>query len=560
LVNSVPDAWNASQMKQQLMIASRGGKDIPPLECPTVHQRNGESLMIEQEGGSEDRGSYKKSTSTLDGGDRSQATPTDSNATRESLTSLLDASVPFARDMPGRQSMSEKRHATLDAKSTDTYQKRKKARDDILKQKEHHQHRVTWKKSASVESLHTATGASSNFLSEEEREALKNSYVRANSVRVSRNRGTNESFRQAVDRSYDGAVAVEGEDFEIEDDDYDDAARYAMHEGGVAKKKNKNSKLLRNFGAMFRLGSGGAGSKVKADNRKSMPVAPNASSSSSMPQSQSVPDYKALYAKSRSGGDLTHSATSSDFVRPYQHQPHQQQQQQEVYEYLPTAMMRPGSRVGIADPGMSASTSDYEVIQRHLMHRTKHSYNAPPQQQQQHPHQHHQYMQSHEEVMHRRPHQQQQQQPPHSRSHSNPARARPKSNFYEYDTWSAEQFSPAPPPPPPPSQHHMKPVPPQKPSERSIQQHFSTIAATDPFLYSAASSMPPPPPPPTLGHQYQHQQQQMQMQHHQRQQQRHQQQQQYLYSAGFQDAGSNLAMVHHRPSAATAAANLPKMS
>ena len=68
---------------------------------------------------------------------------------------------------------------------------------------------MMWKKSASVESLHTfggTGGGGSNtlmYLTEEEREALKNSYVRANSVRVSRSRGCNESFRQAVDRSYE---------------------------------------------------------------------------------------------------------------------------------------------------------------------------------------------------------------------------------------------------------------------------------------------------------------------------------------------------------------------
>ena len=55
--------------------------------------------------------------------------------------------------------------------------------------------KVTWK-SASVESLHTAGAGTEFVLSEEEREALKNSYTRANSVRVSRSRGCNESFRQ----------------------------------------------------------------------------------------------------------------------------------------------------------------------------------------------------------------------------------------------------------------------------------------------------------------------------------------------------------------------------
>ena len=50
--------------------------------------------------------------------------------------------------------MSEKRHATLDAKSTDTYQKRKKAREDREKQKHQPQNTATnWNKSASLESL-----------------------------------------------------------------------------------------------------------------------------------------------------------------------------------------------------------------------------------------------------------------------------------------------------------------------------------------------------------------------------------------------------------------------
>lgn len=68
----------------------------------------------------------------------------------------------------------------------------------MLKQRQLDQEKggkVTWKKSASVESLHMAAG-SEFVLSEEEREALRTSYTRANSVRVSRGRGCNESFRQ----------------------------------------------------------------------------------------------------------------------------------------------------------------------------------------------------------------------------------------------------------------------------------------------------------------------------------------------------------------------------
>merc|ERR1719188_708863 len=75
------------------------------------------------------------------------------NLAGESLTSLVEI-VPFARDQFGRQSMSEKRHATLDAKSTDTYQKRKKAREERDKQQRLEQQQRMWKKSASLESLH----------------------------------------------------------------------------------------------------------------------------------------------------------------------------------------------------------------------------------------------------------------------------------------------------------------------------------------------------------------------------------------------------------------------
>merc|ERR1712223_1651397 len=134
------------------------------------------------------------------------------NLAGESLTSLVEI-VPFARDQFGRQSMSEKRHATLDAKSTDTYQKRKKAREEREKQKQE-ETTTKWKKSASLESLnlHDHRGL------HEAKENLS-PYQRANSVRVSRNRGCNESFRAAVDRSYENDFPEVGQhnDFVIKD-------------------------------------------------------------------------------------------------------------------------------------------------------------------------------------------------------------------------------------------------------------------------------------------------------------------------------------------------------
>lgn len=49
--------------------------------------------------------------------------------------SLEEAAKGFSRDAFGRQSMSEKRHATLDAKNTDTYQRNKKLREEREKGK-----------------------------------------------------------------------------------------------------------------------------------------------------------------------------------------------------------------------------------------------------------------------------------------------------------------------------------------------------------------------------------------------------------------------------------------
>lgn len=44
--------------------------------------------------------------------------------------SLDENAAGFSRDGIGRQSMSEKRHATLDAKNTDTYRRNKKMREE----------------------------------------------------------------------------------------------------------------------------------------------------------------------------------------------------------------------------------------------------------------------------------------------------------------------------------------------------------------------------------------------------------------------------------------------
>merc|ERR1712223_2367301 len=197
---------------------------LPDLNTgPNMHQRMGsevesspDSVFIEQPTSN----MVNHIDSSVDMVDDDVTVTNEDNATfanlaGESLTSLVEI-VPFARDQFGRQSMSEKRHATLDAKSTDTYQKRKKAREEREKQK-HQQTNApgsNWKKSASLESLnlHDHRGL------HEAKENLS-PYQRANSVRVSRNRGCNESFRAAVDRSYENDFPEVGQhnDFVIKD-------------------------------------------------------------------------------------------------------------------------------------------------------------------------------------------------------------------------------------------------------------------------------------------------------------------------------------------------------
>lgn len=51
---------------------------------------------------------------------------------------MEDDAGGFARDAFGRQSMSEKRHATLDAKGTDTYQRNKKLREERERHRQYH--------------------------------------------------------------------------------------------------------------------------------------------------------------------------------------------------------------------------------------------------------------------------------------------------------------------------------------------------------------------------------------------------------------------------------------
>ncbi|XP_044753306.1 partitioning defective 3 homolog isoform X3 [Coccinella septempunctata] len=131
----------------------------------------------------------------------------------------------FSRDAFGRQSMSEKRHATLDAKSTDTYQRTKKLREQRTKEKDSNLVRVGsvesvmsvtrtsehpeyadklgqlgpslgMKKSSSLESLQTMV---QEIQMQEEGDPAYSYRGPSGALKVIRGRGCEESFRAAVD-------------------------------------------------------------------------------------------------------------------------------------------------------------------------------------------------------------------------------------------------------------------------------------------------------------------------------------------------------------------------
>lgn len=188
------DTWNATQLNLMDTTDSK-------FQSPTVHQVPGETVMIEQyvEGNKVTANSKFNRPHSPDGCEGASEKDSDITVTDvayASQTSLEEASFAFARDQPGRQSMSEKRHATLDAKSTDTYQRNKKARQE--------REQTTggiigpmlgMKKSSSLESLQT-------MMTEMKMESGKQAN-RVKTSRVVRGRGCNESFRAAVDRSYE---------------------------------------------------------------------------------------------------------------------------------------------------------------------------------------------------------------------------------------------------------------------------------------------------------------------------------------------------------------------
>jgi len=352
----------------------------------------------------------------------SDATPTD--AAYASQTSLEEHVAGFARDQPGRQSMSEKRHATLDAKSTDTYQRSKKARQEreqAALEKGEVGPMLGMKKSSSLESLQT-------MMSEMKMDTARAPSSRSKGSRVVRGRGCNESFRAAVDRSYeasqdnedqedgDGRLSVADQEVMETFDRADYRQSGSSLDSNNEFKKKKNGKLFKGFG-MFKFGKQRAKS---SDSGRMSQMQDRKTPTADMNYARQTPTSD-VRDNDRDGGWRDEEARAklvAEQARIQQHYRRLVQQRQEgdqehgelveeVYqgvqdsrqgEALPASLAaaRPGSRSGITGTPSDPRFANYEEIQRHLSRRQA------------------QY---------------------HSQRREHPARSdRPVSNFYEYES------------------------------------------------------------------------------------------------------------------------------
>ncbi|XP_054722763.1 partitioning defective 3 homolog [Uloborus diversus] len=175
----------------------------------------------------------------------------------------------FARDGFGRQSMSEKRHAQLDARSTDTYQRSKRAKEE--RQRQHAESdpergpSLGLRKSSSLESLQTMM----RELDREDEEARRRAAAQS-SRGGARSRGCNESFRAAVDRSYDAPPPPSMETLDEESESGSSSGHLLTRSadladhidplyvyGQVGKSSSKRKSLLKGLGSVFKFGKKG---------------------------------------------------------------------------------------------------------------------------------------------------------------------------------------------------------------------------------------------------------------------------------------------------------------
>ncbi|KYB25547.1 hypothetical protein TcasGA2_TC034318 [Tribolium castaneum] len=222
----------------------------------------------------------------------SQTTIQGTDATYASQLSLENPQG-FSRDAFGRQSMSEKRHATLDAKNTDTYQRTKKLREErktnlvrvgsvesvisVNRSSEHPEYAdklgqlgpsLGMKKSSSLESLQTMV---QEIQMQEEGDPAYSYRGPSGALKVIRGRGCEESFRAAVDKhivdpNHQSEISakkhwlLDGPMEEREVDGFNNvrgAPRQSSLNAALDSKHKAGKKkpsLLKGIGSMFRFG------------------------------------------------------------------------------------------------------------------------------------------------------------------------------------------------------------------------------------------------------------------------------------------------------------------
>nr|XP_024215630.1 partitioning defective 3 homolog B [Halyomorpha halys] len=400
------------------------------LVSPTINIPPQESVIIEDElpynSNQHRNGDHEKMSN---GQQRNSTSSSQTNDITYASQLSLDEGGGFARDAFGRQSMSEKRHAALDAKTTDTYQRNKKAREERERAtREQRLYRVNsaesvaksennnndpnikpqlgpalgMKKSSSLESLQTMVQELQ--MTEEEGGGYRAGQT---GVRIVRGRGCNESFRAAVDRL----------DPLAEDEDSPLGRQPSLNTSLESKssKGKKRPSLLKGIGSMFRFGAKRKDSIPTGNPEDEKEAARRAAKEE---QERIQEQYRRLLMKQHE-----YQQQQQQLQQQQQQQQRDKQQQlhirvedekysslptnepsrterinqlrlehqrrhserrghyplderEEVYEHhlkqklengeIENAMTRPGSRVGITDPSRFSHYVNYHEIQQHL--------------------------------------------------------------------------------------------------------------------------------------------------------------------------------------------------
>ncbi|WAQ93977.1 PARD3-like protein [Mya arenaria] len=167
------------------------------------------------------------------------------------LTPVADG---FSRDGFGRQSMSEKRKGHMDPRSSEIYQKVRGLKDLNKANIRGPGPPSNLKRFSSLENLSTMPAENDASISasfEDEDDDDTNALPR-----MARRRGGNESFRAAVDRSYDPVPRLDMDPVEEEGSDGADpivpTGRSEVAEEGEGKKKGKKNKDNRKSGGLLK--------------------------------------------------------------------------------------------------------------------------------------------------------------------------------------------------------------------------------------------------------------------------------------------------------------------